>query len=407
MTLAHRVKFGYVALLLLGAAASPSPAADPTIQISAGKYDRDGAIARFDLPVGLPTGEWELQDDKGNVIPLQFDVARHALCVVPSLKATESRIYHLQPVRAEVAGKAPSMVAQREGNAFRFRARGQDVLVYHGDFTPLPEGYDPAFHRGGYIHPFFTPAGKLVTDDYPPNHRHNHGIWTAWTKTKFENRTPDFWNMGEKTGTVEFVNIDEFWQGSLAAGVVARHKYMDLTASTKPKAALNEKWTVNTYRLGSKEVPLNAVDLIIEQEPAGDQPLVLPQYLYGGLGFRGNRQWDGKDGCVFLTSEGKDRASGNQTTGRWCYIGGKVDGSDAGVAILCHPENFRSPQPMRLHPTEPFFCYAPSQAGDWAIEPGKPYVARYRLIAFDGLPDAATINRLWDDFAYPPEVTVQ
>ena len=55
-----------------------------------------------------------------------------------------------------------------------------------------------------------------------------------------------------------------------------------------------------------------------------------------------------------------------------------------GIAILCHPENFRAPQPMRLHPKEPFVCYAPSQLGDWAIEPGRPYVSRYRFVVKDG-----------------------
>ena len=79
----------------------------------------------------------------------------------------------------------------------------------------------------------------------------------------------------------------------------------------------------------------------------------------------------------------------------------------AGVAILCHPDNFRFPQPMRLHPDEPFFCYAPSQLGDWAIEPGKPYVARYRFVVSEGPADKAEIERLWNDYANPPKVTVE
>ena len=83
-----------------------------------------------------------------------------------------------------------------------------------------------------------------------------------------------------------------------------------------------------------------------------------------------------------------------------------VDGQLAGIAILGHPDNFRAPQPMRIHPDEPFFCFAPSQLGQWEIKPGTPYVSRYRFIVADGPPDEAEINRLWNDYAHPPRVIV-
>jgi hypothetical protein len=62
---------------------------------------------------------------------------------------------------------------------------------------------------------------------------------------------------------------------------------------------------------------------------------------------------------------------------------------------------------MRIHPTEPFFCFAPSQLGRWEIVPNTPYVSRYRFVAFDGPPDPAMIERLWKDFADPPRVSVR
>jgi hypothetical protein len=87
-------------------------------------------------------------------------------------------------------------------------------------------------------------------------------------------------------------------------------------------------------------------------------------------------------------------------------MSGSVRGQIAAAAILGHPNNFRAPQPMRLHPTEPFFCFAPSQLGDWKIVPNRPYVSRYRFLIQDGPPDAAEIDRLWNDFASPPTVVV-
>jgi hypothetical protein len=86
---------------------------------------------------------------------------------------------------------------------------------------------------------------------------------------------------------------------------------------------------------------------------------------------------------------------------------GNVDGNLHGIAILDDPKNFWHPQPMRLHPSEPFFCFAPSQIGDWSIEPGKPYRARYRFVVSDGGADKEMIERVWNDFAEPVEVKVQ
>jgi hypothetical protein len=55
----------------------------------------------------------------------------------------------------------------------------------------------------------------------------------------------------------------------------------------------------------------------------------------------------------------------------------------------------------------PYSAFAPSQLGRWRIAPGQPYEARYRFVTFDGPPDPALLNRLWQDYAYPPTVTVQ
>ena len=145
---------------------------------------------------------------------------------------------------------------------------------------------------------------------------------------------------------------------------------------------------------------MNIFDLTCTQECASTNTLKLPEYYYGGLGFRGREEWNGASKTFFLTSEGAtNRETANSTRGRWCYIGGDVDGQRAGIAILCHPQNFRAPQPMRLHPKEPFFCYAPSQLGDWEIKPGEKYISRYRFVVFDGEPNKAELDRLWNNYA--------
>jgi hypothetical protein len=189
------------------------------------------------------------------------------------------------------------------------------------------------------------------------------------------------------------------------AGFQAEHRFVDLTAE-EAKAALNESWTVSAYRITGGNYFV--FDLVSTQRCATSSPLLLPKYYYGGLGFRGNWAWNGAKKAEFLTSNGEtDRVKANETRGNWCSIGGEVEGSFAGITIMSHPENFRAPQPMRLHPTEPFFCFAPSQLGDWQIEPGKPYISRYRFLVSDGKPDKERIERIWNAYAHPPKVSIE
>ena len=39
--------------------------------------------------------------------------------------------------------------------------------------------------------------------------------------------------------------------------------------------------------------------------------------------------------------------------------------------------------------------------------PGKQYKLRYRIFSYDGEMNRERADRLWNDFAYPPKVTVQ
>ena len=389
------------------AAAQSHAQTTKSITVAAGEFDRRDAIVTVMLPGGADPGMWVLRDEAGKPTPLQTGPTGRGRFILGELAAGQTRKYKLERSDGGRVGQETPVDVQRSGGTVKFSSGGREILQYRGDKTPLPQGYEEKFQRGGYIHPVFTPSGRLVTDDYPPKHKHHHGVWSPWTKTKFEGRAPDFWNMGEQTGTVEFTGLSGAWGGPVAGGFNATHRFVDLSAKPQPKAALEETWNVVVYRPLGGQRKYHVFDLTTTQTCASNNPLILPKYHYGGLGFRGHREWDGKDNAVFLTSEGKDRSNGNETRGRWCHVGGKVGDDSAGVAVLCHPENFRFPQPMRLHPDEPFFCYAPSQLGDWSIEPGKPYVARYRFVVSDGPADKAEIERLWNDFASPPKVTVE
>ena len=381
-------------------------AAQPKIIVEAGDYDRREAIAHFKLPDGINGNALIASDGKST--GLQTD-GNDAWFVVRDLKRGEKRTYTVDAAGVQQLAKAVG------GNGtVTLQVFNKTALVYRTEKTDLPPDrpdLTPIYQRGGYIHPVLSPSGKQITDDYPRNHKHHHGIWFAWTHTEFEGREPDFWNMGDGKGFVKFVSLDKTWSGPVHAGFISQHRQMDLTENKeKPKTALNETWNVKLYAIGNSPTqPCFLFDMEIT-DTCAHGPLKLPRYRYGGIGVRGNWAWNGKDKLNFLNSERMtDRSKGDkaETVGRWAHMGGLVDGVLTGIAVLGHPDNVRAPQPQRIHPTEPFLNLAPQQAGDIEITPEKPLTLRYRFVVADGAPDKTELDRLWNDYAHPPKVTVE
>src|SRR6185312_13814605 len=119
------------------------------------------------------------------------------------LKSGATKRYRLEELKSRKPATIEGVQLLREGNRLQVSVAGHSVLSYQAQPDGLPSpGIKPIFLRGGYLHPVYTPSGRIVTDDYPSDHFHHHGIWFAWTKTEFEGRHPDFWNMGDGTGRV-------------------------------------------------------------------------------------------------------------------------------------------------------------------------------------------------------------
>jgi len=298
-----------------------------------------------------------------------------------------------------VVGLAEPVTAHRDGTQVIFRHGTREVARYQAEPGPFPRADIPEVQRrGGYLHPLLTPSGRVVTDDFPANHLHHHGVWSAWASAVFGEGKPDFWNLGLGHGRVDFGGVDRVFSEDGAAGIASRHRFMDLITGS-PRLVLEETWEIRVS-VPAEGRPRHQLDLTLVQTNVSPSLLGLPEYHYGGLGFRGNWAWNGAAQGRFLTSNGDtNREAINGTRARWFWMGGPAGDGVAGVAILGHPGNFRSPQPVRLHPEEPFFCYAPQQMGRFEIRPGEPYRARYRLVVLDGPPEPREVEAWWEAYA--------
>lgn len=332
-----------------------------------------------------------VREEDGKELRVQR-IGRRGLAWIDALPPSGGdRRYRLEGTKAASASSWAAVAV--EGRHVLLRYGGKDVLRYNTGRVPAPPGVDERHAFSGYIHPLWTPSGSLLSSDFPPKHEHHHGLWFCWRKTEVEGRAVNAWAPLEGQGTVEVLGVEETWAGPVFAGVRVRHRLMD--AERRP--ILEDRWDVRAFAAG----PDFVIDLDSAQTAVGTSPVTILKHPYGGMAFRGAREWEGKGGVEVLTSEGRTRADGNGIPARWVLMNGKIGGRDAGIAFLCHPANVRAPQPTRLAPESPLFCWVPSFASDLSIEPGKPFVSRYRFIVADRALTSAEIDRQWEHYGAP------
>ena len=336
------------------------------------------------------------------------NIAAQLLDSVTLLFMTEERMPVGDHRYALIADKrlkiAPPVMIEEKDGGLLVKVKNKPVFFYHIK-EAMPPGNSPEYYkRSGFIHPLYSPSGKIITDDFPAGHAHQHAIFTAWTSTTFKKTFVDFWNQHLKKGTVEHVEVASIKQGSVASQLqtILSHRSLEFGE------VLREKWTLTIY-------PLEAYflfDLESEQQNTSSDTLFLNKYHYGGLGFRGSMQWNKEDSVNFqspwniFTSEGFKDSSANATHARWVDAWGKIDGTAVGTTVFNHPSNFRYPQALRVHPVMPYWAYSPVVDGQFHIAPGAVYKSKYRYFVHEGQSSAKTIEQLFGFWAQPDRVKV-
>ena len=279
------------------------------------------------------------------------------------------------------------------------------VLSYAMDIQHPPDSLPEYYQRSGFIHPLRSPAGLELTDDFPDGHTHQHGLFFALVNTTVRGQKVDFWNQQNGTGTVRHKELLESYQSDTNAGFVSSLEHLAIITGDTI-IALEETWHVDV----SNRDDIYVCDLTSTLR--GIDTVIVNQYHYGGLGFRGSAAWNFEeyeepgnvnyigesDKAGFLTSSGKDRMNGNHSPERWVSLHGHVNDDSAGVVIMSHPDNFRSPQPVRLHPVMPYFSFSPMVEGAFTLLPGDSLVSKYRIITHDGYPDFKEIESIWESW---------
>ena len=73
------------------------------------------------------------------------------------------------------------IIIKKSAGALLVTKNNKPILNYQ-IAEQLPVGISEHYKRGGFIHPLYSPNGKILTDDFPEGHTHQHAVFFAFCK---------------------------------------------------------------------------------------------------------------------------------------------------------------------------------------------------------------------------------
>ncbi len=297
-----------------------------------------------------------------------------------------------------------------DGKKLLLKCGARPVVAYQHTMLPAPEGASGLYARSAFIHPLYSPQGAVLTRVNPPDHLHHMGLWNPWTKTEFEGRTIDFWNLNKGQGTVRFDHFISTESGDVFGGFRALQEHVDLSAPGGEKAALRELLDIRVWNIGENAWLIDYTTML---NCADTSAFLIEKYRYQGFGFRAIGEWNDEN-CQLVTSGGFDKSNANATRAKWCDISGPTKAGRSGIVFMTSPANHNFPEQLRIWPVgandgkeNVFFNFNPAQDSDWLLLPGQVYTLHYRMYVYDGTIQDGVPERLWNDFAHPPLAEVK
>lgn len=334
-------------------------------------------------------------------------------------KRSLSFVHYTMDNRAEYFFK-PTKSKKLSGNITHLKSDGnllisrkdKPLLNYRFGVTKAPKDIDSLYQKSGFIHPLWSPNGTILSRVQPPDHIHHYGLWGPWAKTKIDDRSVDFWNLGQGEGTVLFKEFNTIESTPLFSSFIAEQQHLDFGSSDENRVAIAEDLEIKVWDLQ------NDSRYMIDYNSTISSPLkngiLFEAYRYGGgLGFRATKEWTYENSSV-LTSEGNDRLTADGTKARWCIVSGEIaPNKKSGILFLSHPENKAHPEPMRVWPVDAnggrgdvFFEFCPIRYEDWKIEPAQEYMLKYRMVVFDGDMSKEEAEEYWKYYSENTEIEI-
>jgi hypothetical protein len=264
-----------------------------------------------------------------------------------------------------------------------------------------------------FLHPVLLPGGIAVTRSFPMqdvegekrDHPHHRSLWSAYGEVS---ETDNWSEAPGKHARIQHDAFDHIYEGPVFGGFEASAFWTDVSGVP----LMREKRRVLVYNAGNDR---RLLDYTLSLTPI-EREVVYGDTKEGGLlSVRVATSMDGNQGGRIENSEGgvgEKECWGKPA--RWCDYSGQVKGQTVGIAVLDHPQNFRSP--VRWHArdyglmttncfgTSTFEGEKDGHRGEYRQPAGETLRFRYRVLIHHGDARSAHVEETWKAFAREPEV---
>lgn len=267
----------------------------------------------------------------------------------------------------------------------------QPVLVYNqGDVTDerVPAG-DSRRRRGCYIHPVWGLGGEVISDDFPQDHYHHHGIFWAWPHVRIGEAEYDLWTYG---------NIQQRFVGWICrrTGPVAAVLAVENGWYVGEQKVMIERVWMRTFAASGRR---RALDISLTWIPVGRAVTLqgAAGKSYGGLTMRFAPRDDQQ--TVITVPAGRATEDLTETPLRWADYTSQFVGADSpsGATVMIDPSHPDFP-PTWLTRHYGALCVGYPGVEAKTFPPGEAFTLNYRVCVHDASAELVDIERDYDAY---------
>lgn len=278
-----------------------------------------------------------------------------------------------------LAAQSPFAFRDLEGRSLELAENGQPVFVYNYGMILRP-GNPETSARSTYLHPVYLPDGRVITDDFNPDHPHHRGISWMWPVVVVDGHTYDLWTLG---------------------GI--RQRFVRWTArQTRPDAAVlavENGWFIGERKVVKEDVEIRAeparegvrrLHFTLRFEAAGGPVEIAgtpdQNKGFGGFCFRFAPRDGGRNKTIIRSDKGVAQKDGILEVHSWAQVEGSFQGRPGGGRVEDDPANPGYPNGWLMRHGFGFLNVSYPGLKPIRLDPGKPLLLRYRVTLYAGAP---------------------
>jgi hypothetical protein len=292
--------------------------------------------------------------------------------------------------RSEASPSKGFSFSDVDAKSLKLTEGDKPVLVYnHGTITneKVP-AKDVRRSRACYIHPLWGLGGEVLTDDFPADHYHHHGVFWTWPHVGIGGKDYDLWmNRGIRPEFVRWLHRDA---GPVAAVLGVENGWF----IGDKKVMIERVW----LRVGKACGPERPLDLEFVWTPV-DQPITLrgaEGKSYGGLTVRFAVK-NPKDSTITVP-RGSAAADLPDTPLPWADLSAKFNAKSPSGAAIFVPREHPDYPPTWLTRHYGAQCVGWPGVQGKTFEAGKPIHLQYRLWIHDSAVNVKQLEQAYEAY---------